>query len=336
MKPVFVQHLQIERLYGKSKILVAAKHNLREITAEYENNPMSHIDPKRSHLNKILRGASIANDISKTAKLLMTNANIKKLRKDAVIGIEAVVSLPNEINFKSDPFFEDSIEWLSEYFKAPILSAIIHNDESNPHMHILILPLINGRMTGSDLHGGRAKLMVMQEGFYRAVGQRYGLVRQIAHRRYSKAVRDDAIELAYNVLAPICGFKDEILRFLIDRHRTDPEPLVKILGKDMPNAKSVKTFVEIMTKPCKPEKHIGFSKPLVAQMEEIDAPKEVQTISCVGFAASENTTSNDSSANQDFVVRIRDEENLACLWNAELGEFENGRLINLNEPFIRD
>src|SRR5207245_6185490 len=56
----------------------------------------------------------------------------------------------------------DSLAWIEVYFAVPVLSAVVHVDEAAPHMHVLLLPLLNGRMQGSDLVGSRSRLRAMQ------------------------------------------------------------------------------------------------------------------------------------------------------------------------------
>ena len=315
------QFLRIKRLQGKDIIRKAAKHNHREIQAEYGAEKDGHIDQSRIKHNKVLRGASSAQGVADEAQLLMGAANLRPLRKDAVRALEVIVSLPPDSKIDNEVFFNDSIQWIEGYFKAPIISAIIHNDESTPHCHVLILPLINSRMVGSDLHGGKNKLLAMQADFYGQVGQRNGLTRQAPQKRYSATVRREAIELAFNKLKDNSGLLDAVLRVLVDAHLANPEPLMVALGLSMSEPKSKKTFVKIMTKPCKPEKPIGFEykKPI-----GFDAPKEPekeQTLSCVGFQISQPVFLALNDEPIDDYVRENDDANLATNWDCETGEY---------------
>lgn len=307
------QFLRIKRLSGKDIIRVAAKHNHREIRAEYGAGKDGHIDQNRIKDNKVLRGASSAQGVTDEAQLLMGAADLKPLRKDAVRALEAIVSLPPDSKIDNEVFFNDSIQWIEKYFKAPIISAIIHNDESTPHCHVLILPLINNRMVGSDLHGGKNKLLAMQADFYGQVGQRHGLTRQAPQKRHSATARREAIELAFNKLKNNSGLLDAVLRVLVDAHLANPEPLMVALGLSMPEPKSKKTFVEIMTKPCKPEKPIGFNVPRV--------PEKEQTLSCVGFQISQPIFIALNDEPIDDYVRESDDANLAANWDCETGKY---------------
>jgi hypothetical protein len=278
------QFLRIKKLTGKAIIEVAARHNHREILAELGASPDGHIDPTRVELNCVLRGHSTAAAVASEAQSLMDAAGVKSLRKDAVRGLEIIFSLPLDSGIDHDRFFNDSVQWAGQYFAAPVISAIVHNDESAPHCHVLLLPLVNGRMIGSELVGGRAKLQALQADFQAQVGQRYGLARQTAQKRLSAATRKRAIDLLFDVLQANSGLSDAVLLALLAPHSSDPAPLLLAMGMAMPTSPDKESFVAMMTKPCKPEKPIGFGKKKPLGFDGSAAPEKEQTLSCVGFA----------------------------------------------------
>jgi hypothetical protein len=216
-----VQFLRIKKLTGKAIIEVAARHNHREILAELGAASGEHINPARVRLNRVLHGHATAAGVASHAKALMDAAGIKATRKDAVRGLEVIFSLPSDSSIDHDRFFNESIQWASEYFAVPVISAIVHNDEAAPHCHVLLLPLVNGRMVGSDLMGGRAKLLAMQADFHARVGQRHGLSRQAAQKRASAATRRQAIDRAFDVLEANSGLSAPVLLALLAPHASD-------------------------------------------------------------------------------------------------------------------
>ena len=167
--------LRIKKLKGVSIIKVAARHNRRAIQAE--TGASGNIDPTRSHLNETLAGPSSADEVAQLAKDLMAAAGVTKPRKDAVMGIEIVFSLPPAHTIDDKAYFSDCTAWAGAYFGGVknILSADIHRDEAALHCHVLILPLIDGRMNGSDMIGGKQKVTAMQTQFHQSVAARYGL-----------------------------------------------------------------------------------------------------------------------------------------------------------------
>ncbi|MBX9849173.1 MAG: plasmid recombination protein, partial [Rhodocyclaceae bacterium] len=280
-----VQFLRIKKLTGKAIIEVAARHNCREILAELGAAPGGHIDPARVSLNRVLRGHGTAAAVASEAQALMDAAGIKATRKDAVMALEIIFSLPPESPIDHDRFFNESVQWTGQYFAAPVISAIVHNDEAAPHCHVLLLPLVDGRMIGSDLMGGRAKLQALQADFHAQVGQGHGLTRQTTQKHPSAATRKKAIDSAFDVLEANSGLSASVLLALLAPHMADPAPLLLALGLDMPTPTAIKGgFTKMMTKPCTPEKPIGFGKKKPIGFDASAAPENEQTLSCVGFA----------------------------------------------------
>jgi len=279
------QFLRIKKLTGKAIIDVAARHNHREIVAELGAEDGGRIDPVRVALNRVLRGHGTAAAVARQAQTLMDAAEVKPLKRTAVMALEIIFSLPPDSSIDHDRFFNESVQWAERHFSAPVISAIVHNDEAAPHCHVLLLPLVDGRMIGSDLMGGRAKLQAMQADFHAQVGQRHGLTRQAAQKRHSAATRKQAIDSAFDVLEANSGLSAAVLLALLVPHMNDPAPLLLALGLTMP-AEKVKpkdTFAGIMTRPCNPEpNHIGIGKRNHIGIGDVREQEKGLSLSCVG------------------------------------------------------
>jgi len=166
--------LRIKKLKGSGIITVAARHNRRVIQAEM--GATGSIDPTRSSLNETLVGPLTAADVGQLAKDLMTAAGVTRLRKDAVMGLEIIFSLPPGHAVDDRAYFTDCSRWAGGYFGGAqnILSVDIHRDEAAPHCHVVLLPLIDGRMDGGRMVGNKQKLIEMQKQFHLDVAARYG------------------------------------------------------------------------------------------------------------------------------------------------------------------
>jgi hypothetical protein len=279
------QFLRIKKLTGKAIIDVAARHNHREIVAELGAEDGGRIDPARVALNRVLRGHGTAAAVARQAQTLMDAAEVKPLKRTAVMALEIIFSLPPDSFIDHDRFFNESVQWAERHFSAPVISAIVHNDEAAPHCHVLLLPLVDGRMIGSDLMGGRAKLQAMQADFHAQVGQRHGLTRQAAQKRHSAATRKQAIDSAFDVLEANSGLSAAVLLALLVPHMNDPAPLLLALGLTMPaeKVKQKDTFAGIMTRPCKPEpNHIGIGKRNHIGIGDMRKQGKGLSLSCVG------------------------------------------------------
>jgi hypothetical protein len=167
--------LRIEKLTPKGIIRTAARHNLREMY-RYKTPPIS-IDPSKSHLNMILRGASTAQGVNAYANQLMKNAGITKVRSNGVRCIEVIFSLPFNTQLDVFEYFSKCVVWAGRYFSGDenILSAIVHLDQAHPHCHVLLLPIKNSRLRGSEMFGKRANLFAMHQNFEKEVTSKYQL-----------------------------------------------------------------------------------------------------------------------------------------------------------------
>lgn len=117
------QFLRLKKLTGKEIVQVAMKHNLRELQKELGAG--SHIDASRTKLNQIIAGPDTAEKVKQLADRLMLEAEVPNLRNDAVRAIEIIFSLPPVSSINHGQFFDDALAWSIEYFKVPILSAVM-------------------------------------------------------------------------------------------------------------------------------------------------------------------------------------------------------------------
>lgn len=280
-----VQFLKVKQLGMQSTrspsidtvLLRVAKHILREIPAEIGLDKEWQIDPCRLHQNKLLHGPATAQGISEAAWRMIRQARVQ-VRKNASMGIELIFSLPPSTSFDPADYFTDAMHWASRYFGVPLLSAVIHNDQTLPHMHVILLPLLDGIkpvLNASKVLGGLKETYAMHATFHAEVGSRYGMRGvQSTQKRRSRSERvrcaSAIIEELKRTNEPFN--KPEVCRLLQAAIAVDPEPLLAELGLRMPVAKPARgqTFVKIMTRPVKPDKPVwkppkrpsrGFEKP---------------------------------------------------------------------------
>lgn len=322
------QVLRIKKLKGGGIIATAARHNLREIQAEIGAD--SHIDPLKTSLNVVLRGAGRAADVAAEAVRLMEQAQLKKpLQKNGVHGLEILFSLPSSSGIAEVDYFTEAVAWAELFFEIPILSAVIHNDEAAPHCHAIMLPLFDGRMIGSALVGNRKRLLAMQADFHAKVGQGYGLKRGEPAKRYSGAARVSAADRVVTALRKSKNSLDDpairdALRDAIAE--TMPVHLMELFKLDVPEVRTPKpkTFASIMIQ-NKPErknkKPIGNGEGVkpIGFATVISTPKD-QTLSCVGFVDSPPLVPPDNAPLHDDFIREREIEQ-AGYWDGERGEY---------------
>lgn len=319
--------LRIKRLAESGIITKAARHNKREIQAEM--GAAGSIDPTRTHLNYPLAGPTAACDVAQFAKDLMTAAGVKPLRKDAVMGLELVFSLPPGHAIDERDYFTACMTWAGMYFAGAqnILSCDVHKDEAQAHCHILILPLVNGRMVGSDLHGGKTKLLAMQKHFYENVASKFGLSK--ARARLTGATKQAATK---GVLQRLQETGDSALQSaawqsIRDAIENDPAPYLLTLGIELQTEKKQgRTMVQIFTSKGK-GRAVESSNPI-----GFASPKKEQTLCSVGFVPKPAPVSSPMPEPQapkevrevdkdTDLVRIKDKDLNPAMFDQERGEY---------------
>lgn len=107
-----------------------------------------------------------------------------KTRSNSVVALDAIYTASGDF-FKDksteecNQYFRDCLQFHQKRF-GHIVSAVIHYDETTPHMHILSVPLTqDGRLSAREIIGNRANLSRMQTEFFEQVGRGYGLERGV-------------------------------------------------------------------------------------------------------------------------------------------------------------
>ncbi|MFP7675778.1 MobV family relaxase [Marivita sp. S0852] len=162
-----------EKGRGKANLSAAARHNLRERDA-------ANARPEDAHRNIHLAGARTAKELM----ALWDERAPEKVRRNAVPAIEYVMSAsPEEMaqmgSIQSEDYLRDAFAWIEEKHGAEnILSAVIHMDETTPHLQVLVIPLDErGKLNARDIVGNAKDLSAMQTDYAERVGAKYGLER---------------------------------------------------------------------------------------------------------------------------------------------------------------
>jgi hypothetical protein len=160
-----------------STIKNAIAHNRR--TTQAALGARSNIDSSRSHLNYCLAGDANPNAIVAKVTAAMVGYNA---RKNAPHAVEVLISLAD--NWKGDTraVFVDAIAYLTGKLGADnLLSADVHLDEPNPHLHVLFMPLEHcekkGRLVWRSTLNKRTR--ELYDGFFSEVGAKHGLEKPI-------------------------------------------------------------------------------------------------------------------------------------------------------------
>lgn len=126
------------------------KGGMKRIIAHVERDRKtltdSEIDWSKTHLNVDLVPRI-------TPERIKQVDNLAK-RKDAVLLVDTILTLPEELKHSSRKkqiaFFETAYEALRKHMGGEVAFATIHFDERTPHMHVGTIPLIDGRLNAKQ------------------------------------------------------------------------------------------------------------------------------------------------------------------------------------------
>ncbi len=165
--------------YKRADIVGIERENERNENYKSTRNPQ--IDKSKTHLNyhTIPYEKKYLPFIDERIKQLSPK---RKIKDDAVLITSFIFGSDKEFfdritTEQQKQFFADCTDFFSErYGKENVVSAVVHLDESTPHLHFNLMPVTNGRLCAKELFD-RTALRDLQTDFYEAVGKKYGLER---------------------------------------------------------------------------------------------------------------------------------------------------------------
>lgn len=144
----------------------------------------------QNYNNKVSPGMDIFNVTLKESDnwLQDIDSEIKaagaKTRSNSVLALDTIYTaspdfFQGKTNQQNDDFFKDCLQFHQEHF-GHIIFAVIHYDETTPHLHVISVPLTqDGRLSARDVIGNKSKMSKTQDAFFEQVGRGYGLERGI-------------------------------------------------------------------------------------------------------------------------------------------------------------
>lgn len=140
--------------------------------------------------NKVSPGMDIFNVVLKESNNWLQDIDneIKaagaKTRSNSVLALDTIYTASPQFfqertNAENDKFFQDCLKFHESHF-GHIISAVVHYDETTPHLHVISVPLTkDGRLSARDVIGNKAKMTKTQDQFFEQVGRGYGLERGV-------------------------------------------------------------------------------------------------------------------------------------------------------------
>ncbi len=159
---------------------ITGVENENERDENYEgNNPQIDSDRTFTNYHTVRRDEKYLDFIHRRIDELQLPT---KVRKDAVLMTSFVIGSDGEFfrkipQQKEDQFFKDCTEFFTKHYGGEnIISAVVHKDETTPHLHLNLIPITDGKLCCKDLFNRNA-LQKLQTDLYEEVGKKYGLKR---------------------------------------------------------------------------------------------------------------------------------------------------------------
>lgn len=106
----------------------------------------------------------------------------RKVRSDAVLMCSFIIGSDGDFfqtltSWEKQEFFEDATEYFAEkYGRENIISAVVHMDETTPHLHLNLIPIVDNKLSAKQLFT-RTSLRELQTDFHEKVGKKWDLER---------------------------------------------------------------------------------------------------------------------------------------------------------------
>ena len=201
-------------------------------------------------------------------KRLSTLTLKRKIRSDAILMNSFVIGSDGEFfkgmrAWEQHAFFEDCARFfMDKYGYENMLSAVVHVDETTPHMHLNFVPINDGRLSSKSLFD-KKKLSELQTELWEQVGKKYGLKRG---KENSQATHITAAEHKAKVIVQSAEQRrDEIDRQTeqkqaeLDELTQTVEAVTQAANKPMPKRKKdvEQEIAELRTKTVLQEREIA-------------------------------------------------------------------------------
>ena len=161
----------------------------KDIMRQFKVKKNPDIDLSRSHLNYCIEDLT-PDHLNRRVKERISQLHLKKRPRSDAVGIEdIIVSASVDFMLQLDcdtreQYFRDSLHFFQRrYGKENVMYCQCHMDESNPHIHIGVVPITpDGRLSAKVLFCPKT-LEQLQTDFHREVSQHYGLERGEHHAK---------------------------------------------------------------------------------------------------------------------------------------------------------
>lgn len=295
-------------------LLTAARHNLREIQLE-NGAAYGKINHERTALNVVLIGPSKAKEVEEASLKLFRAANVDplKIRRDHNQAHETVISVEREMG--AEILFQTIADNANYIFGIDVvLSLVVHNDQNQPHCHVLTAPIEGGSYLGSKRMKGRA-LDLMK----RRLNE---VTNPIGFTLKARTTRQDLSDKASAVISTLEQInhpilKDPLFPSIMQMIQKNPSPLFDLFETN-----------KLLQRPANSDERLrkdrrSLSKPRLYRNECVQA----KSLSCVGLIKEESSEVQSIEA-----ITVRETDLNPAFYDQTTGEF----IQPIISPRLRD
>lgn len=242
---ISVRGVLLKRKGSAHTLAMAEAHNTRKIAMELAS--FAHIDSSRTWLNQeliSLSGKSLEDavlDVLREKEVDLSSQTNK--RKDKCFAIEWLFSVTLGYEGDHRSLYIDCLDWLSAYYpNCPLVHAVVHYDENEPHMHVVMVPLEGKRLPGSRILSYKGGARARDNDLYESIGIKHGLTSRISLKG---AIKYRAAEAVINALEArhIPSFMGRIWPAVKSSIRNSPDEFLDPLGITLAQLVSVESGV---------------------------------------------------------------------------------------------
>ena len=217
---------------SKQTISMTEAHNARKIPAELQ--PNGRIDPTKSLYNTVIEGVD-SESLEEKVKRIISEAGInlecgRYKRPNKGLAIEWLFTVTPGFECDYVELYKKCLDWLRKWLpNCPIAHAIIHFDEGDPHMHVVMVPLDGKRLPASKILGYKGLSRARVIDLYEKVGKPSGLAYPA---RLTGAAKKHAAEMTIKVCERF-SYRNKLGRMwqpLVMAIKSRPEPFMDALG----------------------------------------------------------------------------------------------------------
>lgn len=165
--------------YKRADITGVERENERNENYKSKVNPQIDSERTSENYHVIKQQGSYLKYINKRIKEISQK---RKLKDDAVLMCSFILGSDKEFfdsltqQQQREFFYDTTLFFANRYGKENIISAVVHLDETTPHMHLNLMPVFENRLCAKKLFD-RIELKSLQNDFHDKVGKKWGLQR---------------------------------------------------------------------------------------------------------------------------------------------------------------